>query len=93
MHSEARTASDLVQALQVTKQAVSSLVDDLVTSGYVERANDPVDRRRTQLLLTDRGLKAALTIEETCRKVEGGFVQAVGALEVRRLRGIVSRLS
>src|SRR5580698_6117336 len=46
---------DLPYDLGVTKQAVSQVIDTLVTRGYLERGPDPYDRRRTMLELTDRG--------------------------------------
>ena len=41
--------------LGITKQAVSQLIDTLVTRGYLHRAPDADDRRRITLTLTDRG--------------------------------------
>src|SRR5579871_5222432 len=68
---QARTASELVQVLQVTKQAVSSLVEELVVTGYLRRHPDPLDRRRTLLRLTERGEGAARVIAASCAEVEG----------------------
>ena len=52
LYGRAQSASELVDVLQVTKQAVSPLVEELVVSGYVRRDPDPADRRRTLLDLT-----------------------------------------
>ena len=86
LHRDATSASDLVGMLQVTKQAVSVLVEELVASGYVERLADPVDRRRSVLRLTERGARAAAVIEETCAAVEATFVDILGERDVQRLR-------
>ena len=50
-----RAAPDLPAELGVTKQAVSQVIDVLVTHGYLERHGDSGDRRRVVLALTDRG--------------------------------------
>ena len=46
----------LAQRVGVSKQAMSQLVDDLVVKGYVERREDPQDRRSRIVTLTDKGL-------------------------------------
>jgi len=92
LHDDAQSASDLVDALQVTKQAVSALVDELVVSGYVRRASDPHDRRRTMLLLTTRGIRAAGVIEKACDQVEKELEDSVGAADMVRLRRTLVQL-
>ena len=58
---------DLPSELGVTKQAVSLLIDVLVTRGYLERHSDPGDRRRVVLALTGRGQEV---VDATVRGVE-----------------------
>ena len=53
--AEQPTVSRLAELLGVTKQAASRLADDMVSLGYLDRAGDPDDRRRTQLQLTALG--------------------------------------
>ena len=52
-------ASLLIGEMGVSKQAVSKLVDTLVTTGFVHRRPNDTDRRRTDLLLSVRGGQAA----------------------------------
>ncbi len=52
------SARDLVTRMDISKQAVSQLVDTLVAEGYVDRRPDTEDRRRTLLELTPRGQAA-----------------------------------
>lgn len=92
LHGQAHTASELVDALQVTKQAVSSLVEELVVGGYVRRDPDPADRRRTLLALTPRGVDAAVEIEQAVGEVERRFVEMVGAPSMARLRRTLTEL-
>jgi DNA-binding MarR family transcriptional regulator len=88
----AQSATELVDVLQVTKQAVSPLVEELVVAGYVGRDADPSDRRRTLLRLTPRGADAAAVIDATCAALEEEFVGVVGAGEMTRLRQTLGQL-
>jgi DNA-binding MarR family transcriptional regulator len=49
------TVSGVAETLEVGKPAASILVDRLVQLGYVARAEDPADRRRTLVSLTPSG--------------------------------------
>jgi DNA-binding MarR family transcriptional regulator len=65
---------DLPAALGVTKQAVSLVIDTLVTRGYLGRQADAHDRRRIDLRLTGRGQEvveaAALAVEAVDNQLE-----------------------
>lgn len=71
-------ASDLTREMGVSKQAVSKLVDLLVSSGFVVREPHATDRRRTMLGLSARGRAAAAVIEEASRGTEAAMVEALG---------------
>jgi DNA-binding HxlR family transcriptional regulator len=75
---DALTMRQLPSALGVTKQAFSQLVDTLVLRGYVERLTDPVDRRRLQLSLTDRGHQVASLIDDCARRSDEALLALVG---------------
>lgn len=49
--------SDISERFDVTPAAASQLVDKLVQSGYLERAEDPSDRRAKLLKLSHNGAK------------------------------------
>jgi DNA-binding MarR family transcriptional regulator len=51
-----RSSRELAEHLGVGASAVTPLVDRLVERGYVERHEDPRDRRVTRLQATDRGV-------------------------------------
>ncbi len=48
--------SDLSERMDVSSAAASQLVDKLVQSGLIERAEDPNDRRSKRITLSDKGL-------------------------------------
>lgn len=47
---------DLAKRMQMTVPATSLLVETLVTKGYIQRTQDPTDRRAVRLSLTEQGL-------------------------------------
>jgi len=47
--------SDISNRMEITSAAASQLVDKLVQSGFIERTEDPQDRRAKQLRLTEKG--------------------------------------
>ncbi|MBI5933177.1 MAG: MarR family transcriptional regulator [Chloroflexi bacterium] len=49
--------SDISERFDITNAAASQLVDKLVQSGYLERAEDPSDRRAKLLKLSHNGAK------------------------------------
>ena len=55
-HKGACGVSNISERFDITNAAASQLVDKLVQSGYLERAEDPSDRRAKVLNLTASGL-------------------------------------
>jgi len=56
---------ELSEHLIVTKSNVVGLIDRLERSGYVKRMSHPSDRRFNQIVLTVKGRKLELKIEES----------------------------
>jgi DNA-binding MarR family transcriptional regulator len=83
-------ASRLIAEMGVSKQAISKLVDVLVMEGFVDRKPNDADRRRTDLLLSAKGRRAADVIGEAVRATEDTFVQELGP---ERLAGLVETLA
>jgi DNA-binding MarR family transcriptional regulator len=59
MGTRGASAAEMIEGLDVTKQAASQLIDALVVRGYLTRDVNPDDRRRMIIGLTDRGQAAA----------------------------------
>ena len=83
---------DLVTGLGISKQAVSQLVESLVTMGYIARHPAPDDRRRTLLRLTVRGRGAAQIIDDTVADMEAAMAAAIGGEALRALHGALHDL-
>jgi DNA-binding MarR family transcriptional regulator len=78
--------ADVVASLGLSKQAASQLIDTLVLREYLERRNDPVDRRRMEVRLTERGRTAPIAILTAIDAVEAGLAQLISADELQGLR-------
>jgi DNA-binding MarR family transcriptional regulator len=77
---------DVISDLGVSKQTTSELVDTLVVRGYVERTEDPADRRRVYLTLTERGRAASDTVLAAAQDVDARLVAIVGAERVEHTK-------
>jgi DNA-binding MarR family transcriptional regulator len=78
--------SDVVETLGLSKQAASQLIDTLVLREYLERRNDPEDRRRMEVRLTDRGRTASIAIRTAIDATEAALAQLITADELHGLR-------
>lgn len=83
---------DLVTRIGISKQAVSQLVDTLVSMNYVARRPVPDDRRRTLLRLTSRGRAAVAIIDETVAATEAEMATTIGHDQLRLLHRALLQL-
>ena len=84
--------SELIRSLRISKQSASQLVDALVLRGYLERSEDPRDRRRLVVGLTARGRAAAAVQSEARERIDARLAEAIGATQVSRLRRSLAAL-
>jgi DNA-binding MarR family transcriptional regulator len=70
MANHGYSARELLADLGISKQAASQLVDTLVLRGYLERREDPDDRRRMTLEATERGRAAAVAVRAGIKSVD-----------------------
>jgi DNA-binding MarR family transcriptional regulator len=78
--------ADLIRGLGISKQAVSQLVDTMVTRGYIEREPDADDRRRMRLTLTPRGAAAATVSWQAAMRTDEELEQRISTDGVDALR-------
>jgi DNA-binding MarR family transcriptional regulator len=86
-------ASQLVGQMGVTKQAISTLVDILVASVFIDRDTNPADRRWTVLRLTAKGRMAVAVIEQAVQATEREFAAELGAAPVAELTRMLGQLA
>jgi DNA-binding MarR family transcriptional regulator len=84
---------DLPSELGVTKQAVSQVIDLLVSRGYLEREPDPGDRRRVRLSLTERGVVVVAAVQRGVEAVDSQLEAAVSPEQVEALRSALGALA
>jgi DNA-binding MarR family transcriptional regulator len=80
------TQADVVASLGLSKQMASQLIDTLVLREYLERRNDPLDRRRMEVRLTARGRRAAVAIQNAVDAIDVAIANLTTPDELRGLR-------
>lgn len=68
--------------LAVTEPAAAQIVEELVQGGLVARGQDPADRRRYALELTELGWERLTTLRDAVDKLQADIVTAVGGPEI-----------
>ncbi len=92
VHRTGAPLSGIIEMLGVSKQAGGQLVDTLVTRRYLDRFEDPEDRRRLRVALTERGRVAAAASREAIEEIEEELVRRLGAPAVVKLRSALATL-
>ena len=87
------TVGQLAEHLDVTKQAVSQMVEDLVTKGYVERRPHPQDARARLIVLTPKGWACTRAAEEAATELLRPWADALGPDRLAALRADLSRIA
>jgi DNA-binding MarR family transcriptional regulator len=69
--------TDLLEPLQLSRPAVTYVIERLVSRGYVARVSDPADRRTYTVEVTKVGREA---VAESTRRVEATIHEALSSL-------------
>lgn len=89
-------ASDIARARGVTRANVSILVAQLLRMGLVSQEEQPQDRRRKHLTVTETGRKALAAIESARHEANQNLFKSLGTNErrqlLRSLRACLDRL-
>lgn len=84
--------TDLAARAGIAPQSMGELVDDLVAKGYLERREDPADRRAKRIYLTAKGRANTEAGRAATRTVEERLSQTLGARQYHQLRRGLSRI-
>ncbi len=87
-----RRASQLVQASDVSKQALSQQIAHLERNGYISVEPDPTDHRARILSLTDKGVSAQRLVKRLFAEIEADWAELVGESELDSVRTVLTRL-
>jgi DNA-binding MarR family transcriptional regulator len=81
-----RSMSELARLQEVSVQAVSKMVNELVADGYLVSATDPADRRSRLVSLSDRGWAAVKRARTARARQDKVLERALGADRIDHLR-------
>jgi DNA-binding MarR family transcriptional regulator len=84
--------SELARVARVRKQTMAQAVEQLEGLGYVERRDDPQDRRARRVFLTQRGKAVRPVGAGAGRAVEEHWAQLTSPEDIEALRALLVRL-
>ena len=77
----------------MSKQALNYLLGQLEETGYLERVDDPDDRRSKRIRVTKRGWAAGKVMRAAVGEVEQEFIDAHGKKELSNLLELLTDLN
>jgi DNA-binding MarR family transcriptional regulator len=92
LESGGTRVSTLAARLGMSPQAMGELVDDLEASGYIERQNDPNDRRARLVVFTTKGEVALQRSYEIIAGMEEDYAAIVGKQRLASARETLTEL-
>lgn len=84
--------SELAEHLRIAARSATEVVDDLERRGFVERRQDPNDRRATLVSLTDEGTKVSEAIRSARSAEAERFFGRLSASDRAHLTRILGEL-
>ena len=78
--------TDIAARAGMAPQSMGELVDDLVSRGYLERREDPADRRAKRIYLTGKGHATAAASQVAVRQVEQKLSEILGPSQYQQMR-------
>jgi DNA-binding MarR family transcriptional regulator len=81
VRAEDASMADIARVLGVAPTVITGLVDRLESLGLIRRESHPTDRRRIQLVLTEKGLEISQRVE---REITARIEKQVGLLPPER---------
>jgi DNA-binding MarR family transcriptional regulator len=89
---EGARVTTLAGQLNMTTQAMGELIDELEASGYIERQNDPADRRARLIVFTRKGELAFEKAFLVLGEMERDYAATVGLERYDAARAILDEL-
>ena len=84
--------SELASRLGIARRSATSVVDDLVGQGLLERRDDPGDRRAVQVAVTAAGTRLLRGLRDRRRSAAREVMAALPPHDLRVLRDLLRRL-
>lgn len=89
---EGTRVTELARRMEMTKQGIGQLVDELEDLGLVERVPDPEDGRAKLVRFTKAGRTSLLEGLSALETVDQELAEALGRAELTRLHGSLVKL-
>jgi DNA-binding MarR family transcriptional regulator len=83
---------EIARAMNVDRTTMVALIDDLQLKGLVERRQDPDDRRKNVIELTDAGCGTVRQAAEAVEQAERNFLGPLSAAESAQFKRILRAL-
>jgi len=80
---------DVAEYLKIAAPSATFLIEELVHGGYLSRMSDAKDRRKVQLALTRKGVRASKLIAQKRARVLGGMVRSLKEADRKQLDRIL----
>jgi DNA-binding MarR family transcriptional regulator len=84
---------EVAEQTGMSKQALNYLLGQLEETGYLQRVDDPDDRRSKRIRVTKRGWAAGEVMRAAVGEVEQEFVDAHGKKELANLLELLTHLN
>ena len=88
---KAFTVTEISNLLQITPAGVTHLINPLEETGYIERLQDPNDRRIVRIGLTQKGTQVAEALISEVRENLIGLVNHLGEEDSKTLIRLMSK--
>lgn len=85
--------SELADRLRIARRSATSVVDELVERGLVERAADPADRRAVTVDVTPAGRALLDQLVDRRRAAAADLTSTLSPAELTTLRELLSRIA
>lgn len=84
--------NELAKKARITKQAMSKVVKNLVTTGFIYTRKHETDNRATVICLTDQGKQLLIDAYECVEEIQQYYISIIGENDGQVLRDILYRL-
>jgi DNA-binding MarR family transcriptional regulator len=89
---ESLSLNELAERMRSDAPTLCGVVECLVGAGYVERREDPRDRRRVRLAATEKAREAAPALQDAEARREAALTAGLSRAEVAQLKTLLWRL-
>jgi DNA-binding MarR family transcriptional regulator len=93
MPPDGARVTSLANQTGMTKQAMGELIDEIEASGYIERKDDPADRRARLIVFTEKGQRAYEQAFAILGEMERDYAALAGAQRYEQAHSTLDELA